>query len=73
MGGVGHGCCSYLELLGAKHVWGGGGQHVLPYPGLLVDVHGTDRVAGEELIVDPPCLLGQLEEQGARLRPRAPS
>lgn len=51
----------YLELLGAKHVWGGGGQHLLPNPSLLVDVHGTDGVVGEELIVDPPCLLGQLE------------
>lgn len=42
VGGVEHGCCSYLELLDAKHVWGGGGQHVLSNPGLLVDVHGTD-------------------------------
>lgn len=65
-------CCPYLELLDAKHVWGGGGQHVLPNPGLLVNVHRTDRVAGEELIVDPPCLLGQLRGQEARLRPAPP-
>jgi len=73
MGEVEHECCSYLELLDAKHVWGGGGQHVLPNPGLLVNVHRADRVAGEELIVDPPCLLGQLGEQGVRLGPGAPS
>lgn len=54
----------HLELLEAEHVRGGGGQHVLPNPSLPVDVDGAHRVAGEELVVDPPCLLCQLGEGG---------
>lgn len=63
---------SHLELLEAEHVWGGGGQHFLPDPGLPVDVDGTHRVAGEELVVDPPRLLRQLGA-GVRMGPGTPS
>lgn len=64
------GILSHLELLDAEHIRGGSCQHVLPDPGLPVDVDGAHRVAGEELIVDPPRLLRQLGTRtGLRMGP----
>lgn len=47
----------HLKLLCSEHIWPGLGQHLLTKPGLSVDVHWAQRLAGQELVVDVVGLL----------------
>ena len=48
---------AHLKLLGPEHVRSRFCQHFLAEPGLPVDVHGAQRLAGQELLVDVTGLL----------------
>lgn len=47
----------HLKLLCSEHIGPGLGQHLLTKPGLSVDVHWAQCLAGQELMVDVVGLL----------------